>query len=519
MLRSWILALAGAISATLLAAAPAPAEDCAGSAFWAAQSLEARDGPRETVIADFNGDGLADLAVSEFQLNSVQVFLRQPGGTFTSQNYGTAQGVGFQPDDLVTGDIDGDSDLDLVVVNSFDKTFTVLENGGTGLFTVTETRALGFSFGDLALGDLDGDGDLDLVSVGSGTSKEFSVFLNTGGSFTWSRDYTVAGVPRAVILAHLDGDTALDVAVASTDDGSVSILWNTGTGVLSAPVRLAVPAAPSALAAGDVDGDGRIDLLTAHAPGQVGVLANQGGRSFAPVRIVTTGVRTDTLALGDVDQDGDLDLAVTGIESVGAIEGASILLNSGAGDFVAADRFDVGKMPLAITLGDLDGDGDADVVVTNQSSNDLRLFLNRGARMAAAPRMVLGGTSGIEGVTFGDIDGDGRRDLVLAQRTQVQVSRHVAGAVFAPPVAYRGGNHGEGRGRRRHRRRRRRGRGGGRRRHRRHRRPAQHGRRAGGAGAHSGLRRPAGRRPRRHGRGRGPGRGGRLLLRQRRSRC
>src|SRR6185369_16356923 len=113
-----------------------------------------------------------------------------------------------------------------------------LKNGGTGLFTVTQTLVLGFSFGDLKLGDLDGDGDLDVVSVGSGGSKEFSVFLNTAGSFAWSRDYTVAGMPGSLVLAQLDGDNALDVAVASNDDNSVSILWNTGNGVLSAPVRL-----------------------------------------------------------------------------------------------------------------------------------------------------------------------------------------------------------------------------------------------------------------------------------------
>src|SRR4029079_14401684 len=101
MPRSWIPALAGATLAAVLTPAFAPAQDCAGSAFWAAESLEARDSPRKTVIADFNGDGLADLAVSQFQTNSVQVSLRQAGESFTTQVYGTAQGVGLHTDVLV----------------------------------------------------------------------------------------------------------------------------------------------------------------------------------------------------------------------------------------------------------------------------------------------------------------------------------------------------------------------------------------------------------------------------------
>ena len=300
---------------------------------------------------------------------------------------------------------------------------------------------LGFSFGDIALGDLDGDGDLDLVAVGSAsTTKEVQVFLNTGGTFAWSRDYAVAGVPVSLVLGQFDGDGALDVAVAASDDSSVSILWNGGAGVLSAPVRLATLVTPWKLVAGDVDGDGRIDLLTAHsAAGQVGILAKQSGRSFAPVRTVTTGVRTSTLAVGDLDRDGDLDLVVTGDDLSPAVDGASILLNAGTGDFTASGRFDVGEGPLAITLGDLDGDGDLDVVSTDQGSNSIRLFTNRDGRMTVAHRTELGGTSGVQGIAHGDLNGDGRPELIVAQRTQIQVLREIGAGVSATPVPYPAG--------------------------------------------------------------------------------
>jgi FG-GAP-like repeat len=262
-------------------AAPLRAENCTRP-FWGAESIEAYESPREAIVADLDGNGLPDIAVSEYHVNSVQVALRQPSGLYTSTTYGTAAGVGFQPDSLAAGDVDGDGDVDLVVVNSFDRTFTVLKNGGTGAFTVAQTLALGMSAFDIALGDLDGDGDRDLVAVGNATAREVAVFSNTGGTFAFSREYLVAGTPGAVVLARLDSDAGLDVAVSASADNSVSVLWNTGTGVLSAPVRLATAAAPYPLVAGDVNGDGRIDLLTAHGSGGVGLLANLGGRSFAP---------------------------------------------------------------------------------------------------------------------------------------------------------------------------------------------------------------------------------------------
>jgi hypothetical protein len=440
MLDTSRLVCAIALSSLLVSSPVAHAEDCQ-TRFWAAQSLEAYDNPHATVIRDLNGDGRADLAVSVFNGNQVRVFLAQANGTYSSQTYGTSQGVGFQPDKLIAGDVDGDGDVDLVVLNTFDRTFTVLKNNGSGLLTAAQTVTLGFSFGGIALGDMDGDGDLDLVAVGSASAtREVQVFLNTAGSFAWSRDYAVSGTPGSVVLAQLDGDGRLDVAVAANDDNSVSVLWNGTGGILSAPQRLGTLASPGSLIAGDVDGDGRVDLLTPHSTlSQVGILANQGGRSFAAVRAVATGARTSIVALGDLDQDGDLDLLVTGDELTPIVDGASILLNSGFGTFTAGDRFDVGDGPAAMATGDLDGDGDLDVVVTVSGSNSVRLFTNRGGSVITARRTDLGGSAGVSGITHGDLDGDGRPDLIVAQQAQVKVLRAVGGAVFAAPVVHPAG--------------------------------------------------------------------------------
>jgi hypothetical protein len=150
---------------------------------------------------------------------------------------------------------------------------------------------------------------------------------------------------------------------------------------------------------------------------------------------VATGVRTNTLALGDVDQDGDLDLGVTG-SSVQVPDGASILLNSGTGDFVTAQlrrrRGAPGHRRRSRRR------RRPDVVVTNQSSDDLRLFTNRGGRVAGF-RTDLGAAGPVSRDRSRRPHGDGRQDLILAQRTQVQVLRHVEEGGVRSAVVYPAG--------------------------------------------------------------------------------
>jgi hypothetical protein len=88
MLRSHGLALAGALASTLLAAPSAPAQDCLDALFWAAESSRRAKDLAKRSSGTSNGDGLPDLAVATYHLNSVQVSLRQPAGGYTS-SYGT----------------------------------------------------------------------------------------------------------------------------------------------------------------------------------------------------------------------------------------------------------------------------------------------------------------------------------------------------------------------------------------------------------------------------------------------
>jgi hypothetical protein len=172
---------------------------------------------------------------------------------------------------------------------------------------------------------------------------------------------------------------------------------------------------------GDLDGDGDLDALLGSWSARVGYHRNEGGSPWPAFVLVdsayitiTRGSNT-TPALGDVDGDGDLDLFVG--EASGALnfyrnesprEPRFVLVSD------TFDGIDVGRRS-APALADLDGDGDLDLLVGTDVEG-LMLFLNQGTR--TAPRFVRDpgfrlDVPAMAAPSFGDLDGDGDLDLVV----------------------------------------------------------------------------------------------------------
>jgi PASTA domain/FG-GAP-like repeat len=142
------------------------------------------------------------------------------------KEYAVADG----PDELVSGDLNGDGKLDLVTANG--TSISVLLNRGDGSFQVhRDYRAPGFH---LAVGDLNGDGSRELAAADV-SGNGVSVFVNKGkGSFLPRRDYRTGREPWSVAIADLTGDGKRDVATANSVANSVSVLANT-TGLCTVP--------------------------------------------------------------------------------------------------------------------------------------------------------------------------------------------------------------------------------------------------------------------------------------------
>ncbi len=239
--------------------------------FAAAIEATAPGGPvvdlSQIVTADFNGDGIPDLAVIDSDGSTVDILLGNGDGTFTSE--ATNPPTSGTPQSIVTGDFNGDGKTDLAVAESGDS-IAILSGNGDGTFAAAGTVHSGSNYSPIAAADFNGDGKLDLaVAEGGAPATRESVTILTGngdGTFNspTSGQSPVSTQVTSIVVADFNQDGAADVVVTD-QNGNATVFLNDGSGTFSEsyPVLTVSPSFYLFAGVGDLNGDGYPDIMAA----------------------------------------------------------------------------------------------------------------------------------------------------------------------------------------------------------------------------------------------------------------
>ncbi len=371
----------------------------------------------DIAAGDLDGDGDLDLVVisqgNDLANHTIDVYLNNGQGSFAHQ---TATG-GTGPRKLALADLDGDGDLDLAMTNYWasNNDISVLKNNGNGTFTPETRYTIGPRPSGITAADLDGDGDPDLTVVREDGSMVRAYFLLNNGS----GDFSLAGMVSlnmnnaifspVVTSADWDRDGDSDPAIAAPGSVQIYILWNTGNLIFLPQVYNTSLSTIYDLRAVDIDGDGDTDLL-----GPTMMLPNQGNGNFGSPIIIEAGAEPHDVDVADYNRDGRLDLAIANR----ATNTGSIHPQRTDGSFAIPPIYLTNSaLPLSVAKADFDGDGDIDVAegsgeVYPPTAGAVKVLLNQGDGTFILGTTLSSGGGYVRSVFASDLNGDGAGDLV-----------------------------------------------------------------------------------------------------------
>jgi hypothetical protein len=347
-------------------------------------------GPVEVVSADFNGDGIPDVAStgSNFEAGPgvISVFLGVGDGTLGAR---IDTNIGGIPLGLATADLNGDGRPDLIVGDRGNNAVRVLLGTGGGLFAPPQTFPAGDRPYEVLAADLNGDGVLDLA-VADNNENSMRVLIggrdgsgHWDGTFAPSVPYSTSALPLGITAGDFTGDGIPDLVVTESSANTVALFVNQGNGTFLSPLHVPTGSIPYELATGDLNGDGKLDLVVSATDG-VRVLLGSGNGFFPAHSDYLAGENCSGVCIADIDGDGIPDLAVSTSVSAHLFT----LKGNGDGTFSSPVTSTDCCFPVHLATTDLNFDGRPDFVTCDYQGNQLAVYLDGCTPDPSMPRIT-----------------------------------------------------------------------------------------------------------------------------------
>lgn len=331
------------------------------------------------------------------------------------------------------GDLDGDGWIDLAAIPNDNSAIILYRNASTGPGAISLSSTLFLAHegsNDIKLADFDGDGKLDIAVCNDGDNTnqaKLTIFRNvsTGSgdmSFASAVDYDLGFSVNLISLASsdLDGDGRLDIAVVNETNDKVHVFRNTSSGPgvtdFTHTLNLVTGNTPYSVSISDMDGDKLPDIVVADRMPNVSIFRNTrtpGNLSFATkMDFALSGTLLTHVNVGDMDGDGLADVVASHVSAQ-----LSVFRNtSTVGNLSMAARIDYGSASNRTTLADLTGDGKLEMISFNLSS--VLVYKNNSSvgTISYDPPQAYDVTGGfslvIRSAEVADLDRDGEPDLI-----------------------------------------------------------------------------------------------------------
>ncbi|CAF0973874.1 unnamed protein product [Adineta steineri] len=331
------------------------------------------------ITDDFNGDTYLDLALVDYELGNLNIFIGDNNGTFTAPSIYVI-GSDNDPKFITAGDLNNDNHIDLAVVNYDSDTIGIFFGYGNGNFQTQQIISTGFvhSPSILVIGDFNDDHHLDIVvngiqsgimfGLGNGYLDSATVLCDDDGSNG-----------KLIITTDFNNDTHLDLIVSYYEDYMIRILLNNGHGYFYLWMTLTLEkfSTIASFTIADLNNDNRPDLVIANsAKNYIAIFIQNNNGSFDQQTTYPTGVNSmiDTVVVGDFNNDGQVDLAAT----LSYKERVNIWVGIGNGTFLLSSMFSTESIsaPATMITGDFNSDNKLDFIVLDMDSANVLISIN-----------------------------------------------------------------------------------------------------------------------------------------------